>query len=319
MSRFGWVLTEATLEAQTLLWESASQACEEDDPEQRAWKIRYAEGVVDACEHAGLLSADQVVEWRRLLARGGAPPSAPGDRDAAERHLEELLAAVPPLSREPETTAFAAGRRFDAALAALHESGVLSDEVARGWRARGLAAEAPWLAQDEISELLGSGEGADAIAIAIPGPPEEEAAAAEATREIEMVARRGPAKRVFVPNRPQRQDGLAIAAVVTRTEATEVVFHHVGDPQGDVGSERVAMAAFPKTDDALVPPSLADDKGTVYRPVRDHPLSSHGSAGPERPPVTTGVWRYQPPAPDSAAAFEVTTPGARWRLTPRNA
>jgi hypothetical protein len=74
-----------------------------------------------------------------------------------------------------------------------------------------------------------------------------------------------------------------------------------------------------KTDDALVPPDLEDDKGTVYRPVRDHPLSSHGTAGPERPPAITGVWRYQPLAPNSAAAFEVTTSGGRWRLTPRNA
>jgi hypothetical protein len=313
-------LTEATLEAQTLLWKWASEACEDDDPEQRAWKVRYAECLVDACEHAGLLAADRVVQWRRLLARGGAPPPAPGDLDAAEPHLVELLAAVPPMSREPEPTAFPAGRRFDAALAALHESGVLSDEVARRWRSRGLAAEAPWLAHDEISELLSTGEGADLIAIAIPAAsPEEEAADAEAMREIELAARRGRAKRVFVPNRPQRQDGLAIAAVVTRTEATEVVFHHVGDPQGDVGSERAAMAAFPKTDDALVPPGLEDDKGTIYRPVRDHPLSSHGSAGPERRPVITGVWRYQPPAPDSAAAFEVTTSGARWRLTSRNA
>jgi hypothetical protein len=315
-------LTEATLEAQTLLWEWASQAREEHDPEQRAWKVRYAEGLVDGCEHAGLLTADRVVQWRRLLAQGGAPPPAPGDLDAAERHLEELLAAVPPMSREPETTVLAAGRRFDAALAALHESGVLSDQVARGWRSRGLAAEAPWLAQDEISELVSAGEGADAISVAIPIPaasPEEEAADAEATREIELAARRGRAKRVFVPKRPQRQDGLAIAAVVARTEATEVVFHHVGDPQGDVSSERAAMAAFRETDDALVPPSLEDDKGTVYRPVHDQPLGGHGSAGPERPTVITGVWRYQPPAPDSAAAFEVTTSGGRWRLTPRNA
>ena len=160
------------------------------------------------------------------------------------------------------------------------------------------------------------------ISIAIPLPaasPEEEAADAEAMRKIEMTVRRGRAKRVFVPNPPQRQDGLAIAAVVTRTEATEVVFHHVGDPQGDVRSERAALAAFGETDDALVPPSLEDDKGTVNSPVREQPVSSHGSAGPERRPVRIGVWRYQPPAPDSAAAFEVTTSDARWRLTPRDA
>jgi hypothetical protein len=315
-------LTEATLETQTLLWEWASEACEDDDPEQRAAKVRYAECLVDACEHAGLLAADQLVQWRRLLAQGGAPPPAPGDLDAAERHLEELLAAVRPMSRQPEPTALTAGRRFDAALSALHDSGVLSDEVGRRWRSRGLAAEAPWLAHDEISDLLSRAEGADEIAIAIPPPapsPEDEAAAAESMREIKMAFWRGRAKRVFVPNPPQRQDGLAIAAVVTRTEATEVVFHHVGNPQGDVSSGRAALAAFRKTDDALVPPSLEDDEGTVYRPVREHPMGSHGSGGPERPPAITGVWRYQPPAPDSASAFEVTTSGARWRVTSRSA
>jgi hypothetical protein len=314
-------MTEATLEARTLLWKWAEE-CRDDDPEQREMKVRYAEGLVDACEYAGLLAADEVVQWRRLLARGGAPPPAAGDLDAAERHLEELLAAVRPMSRKPEPTAFAAGRRFDAALAALHESGVLSDEVGRRWRARGLAAEAPWLARDEISELVSRAEEPGGISIAISLPaasPEEEAADAEAMRKINMAVRRGRAKRVFVANPPQRQDGLAIAAVVARTEATEVVFHYVGDPQGDFGSERAELAALRMTDDALVPPSLEDDKGTVYSPVHERPISSHGSRGPKRPFVRTGIWRYQPPAPDSAAAFEVTTSGARWRLTPRSA
>jgi hypothetical protein len=311
-------LTEATLEAQTLLWEWASAACEDDDPEQRAWKIRYAECLVDACEHTGLLTVHHAVQWRRLLAQGGAPPPAPGDPDAAERHLEELLAAVAPMSQGPESMAPSAGRRFGAALAALHESGVLSDEAARRWRARGLAAEAPWLTHDEISELSRV-EGAGPLAIAIPDPPGEEAGDAELMRELELSARRGRAKRVFVPNRPQRQNGLAIAAIVTRTEATDVVFHHFGDPQGDAGSGRAALAAFRKTVDALVPPRLEDDKGTVYRPVGERPVSGHGSGRPERPPAITGVWRYQPPAPDSAAAFEVTTSGARWWLTSSNA
>ena len=315
-------MTEATLEAQSLLWEWASEACEEDDPEQRTWKVLYAECLVDACEHARLLPADEVVQWRRLLAQGGAPPPAPGDLDAAERHLEELLAAVPPMSREPEPAAVTAGRRFGAALAALDESGVLSDEVAGRWRARGLAAEAPWLAADEIAELS-SVEGADAIfAIPIPAAsPEEDAADAAAIREIEMAGRRGRATRVFVPDGPQGHDGLAIAAVVTRTESTEVVFHHVGDPQGDVSSGREARAAVRKSLNALVPPSLEDDQWTVYRPVRERPVSSHGSGGPpdpERPRVITGVWRYQPPAPDSAAAFEASTSGARWRLASRS-
>jgi hypothetical protein len=198
-------LTEATLEAQMLLWEWA-ESCEDDDPEQREMKVRYAEGLVDACEHAGLLAADEVVQWRRLLAQGGAPPPAPGDLDAAERHLEELLAAVRPMSRKPELTAVGAGCRFDAALWALHESGVLSDEVARRWRSRGLAAEAPWLAHDEISELLSRGEDPDVISIAIPMPPrasaEGEAADAEAMRKMEMIVRRRAGQASVRPQPP---------------------------------------------------------------------------------------------------------------------
>lgn len=310
-------MTDAALEAQTLLWEWAPVR-EDDDREQRALKARYAEGLLDACEQAGLLAADQVVQWRRLLADGGEPPPAPGDLHAAERHLGELLAAVPPLSRNPEPAARSAMRRFRAALAALHASGVLSDQVERRWRARGLAAEAPWLDHDEISEIS-TMEGAYAVFIP-PASPEEEAADAAAMREMATVQRRGRAKRVFVPDHPQRLDGLAVAAVVTRTESTEVVFHHVGDPQGDAGSGRASREAFRTTVDALVPPRLGDDDGTVYESVVDRPVSSHGTGGtadPMRPRVITGVWRYQPPAPDSAGAFEVTTSGARWRLRTR--
>jgi hypothetical protein len=145
-------LTDATLEARTLLWEWVSIGGDED-PERRASTARYAECLIDAGEHAGLLPADEVVQWRRLLDHGEVPPPVPGDRHAAERHLEQVHAAVRPRSRNPEPAALEAARRFHAALEALHEPGVLSDEAERRWRSRGLAAEAPWLDHDEIAQL----------------------------------------------------------------------------------------------------------------------------------------------------------------------
>ena len=76
-----------------------------------------------------------------------------------------------------------------------------------------------------------------------------------------------------------------------------------------------ALEAFRRSVDGLTPPALGDDSGTTYEPVGERPVSSQGVGGlpdPERPRVITGVWRYQPPAPDSATVFEV---GGRWRLS----
>ena len=36
-----------------------------------------------------------------------------------------------------------------------------------------------------------------------------------------------------------------------------------------------------------------------------------GAAGPERLRVITGIWRYQPSAPDSATAFALASPAAQ--------
>lgn len=310
-------MTDAALAAQTLLWEWASER-DDPDPEQRAWKVIYCEGLLDACEHTGLLSAEEAGEWRRILADGGAPPPARGNREAAERHLDARLAAVPPMSRNPEPDVLSKSRRFHGALAALHAGGILSDEEEREWRSRGLATEGPWLDPDDIAQLSGF-DGVYAISIP-PTSPEEEAADAEAVREMDAVARRGRAKRVFVPTRLQRHDGLAIVAVVTRTDSTEAVFHHVGGPQGDVTSGRASLEAFETTVNGLVAPSLSDDAGTVYEPVSERPVGSHGTGGtpdPMRPRVITGTWRYQPPASELVNAFDVVVGAARWHLTRR--
>jgi hypothetical protein len=310
-------VNEAILTARTRLWEWLSER-DDPDPEQRAWKTAYAEGLVDACEATGLLPAGEVAQWRRLLAGELEPPAAEGDEAAAARHLERLLAAVPPMSREPNPEAFAAGRRFHGALAALHRSGILSDEEQRRWRSRGLAAEAPWLDEDDVEELTAA---TGIYAIAIPAAsPEEEAADEAAAQELESIIRRGRAREVYVPDSVVRHDGLAITAVVTRSDATEVTFHHVGGPQGEGAAGRGRLDAFSAALDALVAPALSDDAGNRYEPVSPQPVDSHGTGGdldPDRPRVITGTWRYQPSAPDGVQAFAVTAGGTRWELRSR--
>jgi hypothetical protein len=70
------------------------------------------------------------------------------------------------------------------------------------------------------------------------------------------------------PARPlQRHDRLAVVAIITRTDATEVLFHHVGEPIGDVRPGCASMEAHSRIVDTLVPPTLADDQGTAYEPV----------------------------------------------------
>ena len=97
------------------------------------------------------------------------------------------------------------------------------------------------------------------------------------------MARRGKARRVFVPDRVESHNSVAIVAVIACTDATEVVFHHVGDPQQHLA------------------PTLRDDRGTTYTPVAPTHVGSYGLGAA----ALTGLWRYQPPAPDAATAFEV--------------
>ncbi|MBE2317738.1 hypothetical protein DVA67_017280 [Solirubrobacter sp. CPCC 204708] len=292
-------MTDARFEAQAWLWTWAGIGADD---------ASYADGLAAAAEHSALFSADEIVQWRRVLA-GEPPPAAPGSGAAAHRHLERLLDDVRPLSRNPRPEAVRAGRRFDAALTALHRAGVLGDDVEAEWRARRLAVATPWLEDEERLQLLAA-TGIHAVAIP-PATAEEEAADAAPVEELEVLARRGHVRTVHVPERVERHDGLAVVAVVTRTESTEVLFHHVGGEQGtDHGL--AALDAFEAALDALVPPALHDDQGTRYEPVAPRPVGGGGTAGtpdPERPRVITGTWRYQPPAPDAAATFEVHAAG----------
>jgi hypothetical protein len=222
--------------------------------------------------------------------------------------LETLLARVKPMTREPDPEALLSSRRFHAALAALRGARVLDDETAAAWRTRELAATAPWLGDEELT----APGGGQIIALHIPASsPEEAARDAEAERELEQLLRRGSVRRVLVPRATVRHGGLTIVAVLARTDSTEVLFHHVGGPQGVIVPSFAAMEEHGREFQGLTPPRLTDDAGTSYAPVADTAVGGHGVGGsmdPERPRVWHGVWRYQPAAPDTATVFEVQGP-----------
>lgn len=209
---------------------------------------------------------------------------------AAERYLEQLLAPGTP------------SHRFEGALSALRGAGVLDDDAYRRWRTRATAAQAPWLTADELAELE-SRTGHTLIRIPGESPEADATAEAELQAQLELMVRRGRSRRVYLAPTLDREAGLTIVAVVTRTECTEVTFHHVGGPQGDA-----QLDAFGALVDSLVPPRLTDDVGTLYTPVSDRPVGATGTGGPpdpSRPWVVSGTWRYQPPAPDTATTFTV--------------
>lgn len=218
--------------------------------------------------------------------------------NAAEQHLEQLLAELSPTS-EPQ--------RFHGALSALHSAGVLDDDAARRWRTRATAAQAPWLEPDELAALETTSGPA---LIRGPGLSREDAEAQ--TGDHERIARRGRSRCVHTAPTVSRRDGLAIVAVITRTECTDVRFHFVGGARGDD-----ELTTFMALLERLVPPPLTDDAGTTYTPVRERPVGAHaggGAADPARPLVISGTWRYQPPAPDTATTF--TVGGAQFRVAP---
>ena len=103
-------------------------------------------------------------------------------------------------------------------------------------------------------------------------------------RVMDLAARRGRVERVLAAREPVRHDGLAVTAVVVRSDATDVLFHHVG-PHGGT----------------LPAPALTDDVSTRYVPADYEPVSASGRFGA----VTVGTWRYVPAAPAEARRFTI--------------
>lgn len=261
----------------------------------------YFDGMLLAAERAGLIGADESRAWR------SPPPAAPA-APRAEPHLETLLAALRPLTRDEDAEAQRAQRRFDAALTALAGAGLLSEADGVAWRTRALTATAPWLDREGAAELAA----ADGVYALLPPPRDAAEAEADARQEREqaVIGRSGALRDVLVAAHPQRHGGTAVAAALIRTESVELVFHHVGEMGAGFEAFHGAMGG-------LIAPALRDAAATAYAAAVPEPVSAHGSGGlPHQGPlVITGAWRYHPAPPPGTHRLEAVGPaGARWTL-----
>ncbi|MGH2701336.1 MAG: hypothetical protein ACRDJ2_06110 [Actinomycetota bacterium] len=290
-----------------LVWDADDPA-----PEQREWKVSEAEGALLAFERLGVLSAEDAVSWRdRLVGRADAE-AEPIDSQAwasGKKVLAELIDEVPQLRRQPSDEQIAKSAECAAAIDAFHAIGGLTDDERGEWQRKRLAKEAPWL--DEVPTP------GDGVAIAISVPPETAEEAAEDRALEEEWAARPKAENVMrvIGGSSAVQAGLAIVALVVHEDATTVHFHSVGDPIPDEEDE--ALEGFTTAVDALTPPRLVDDQGTVYVAVGDRPASATGTggfAGVSRRRVVAGSWQYKPAAPQAATRFEAELDGRTWTL-----
>ena len=313
----GAAVTEATLHVRAALWQWASEL-EDPDPDQLVWKRPYVDGMLDACEALALLDAGELAAWREIAA-GTAPPSAEGDREAAERHLRALRSDLRPMRRSPSDEDRAASHRFHGALDALQAAGVIADEAVDRWNAAAYERTAPWLDAATVDQLVAAERGGGLIAIGVPAETDEERERDEQARHAhELIARVGALRRVLVPDGVDRHDGLAVIAIADRDESIEVLFHLVGQPHGEFQGGFADLEAHRAIVDALEAPALVDDTGTTFTPAKHSPVGSHGSGGlrhPERPRVLTGLWRYHPAADPAATTFAVSWRGHTWRLS----
>lgn len=232
--------------------------------------------------------------------------------------LASALRDVRPMTREEDPERIRASTRFHGALSAVADAGVITDEEQTRWHEKELSASAPWLSSDNV-EQLASTSGFYAIGIRAR-TPEEEAADESARDEHERLGRRGALRRVVTTTTPERHDGLAAIAVLAREECSEVLFHFVGPPHGESDGGFADLDAHRELVDALVPPRLSDDVGTVYEPSGERPVSSTGTGGmpdPERPRVITGAWRYFPAAPATSSEFVAALGATRWTVGAR--
>ena len=109
------------------------------DPEQRAWKLAYADGALRAYEQLGIAPADEVARWRARFASLGADEADAGDREAWTRALAYLDSVAD--DRE----------RGMAAIEALRATGILDDSDYRYWLGRVLGPDAAAMPLD-VSE-----------------------------------------------------------------------------------------------------------------------------------------------------------------------
>jgi hypothetical protein len=289
------------------------------DPDNSMVESAYLEGALSAYQRIGALSSSEADRWRARFETaaterdaGPEPPLLETARTAATQYLERLVVEAPRLRRNPTPGERAADTECSSALEALHAVGVLDDHEQAEWTQRLLAAQAPWL--DDPTPPPGEGP----WAISIP-PETPEEAAEDAAFDAAWAARpKAKTTRRVVTGSPERHGGLAMIALAVHEDATSLHFHFVGERNPLDAPARHSMSSFQDALDALVPPALRDDRGVVYEPVDQHPISasSHSTEADSDPrQVVIGTWLYTPAAPDEATSFSIEQAGGRWTLT----
>jgi hypothetical protein len=290
-------------------------------PQRRVWKQRHALAGVLAYERIGLLSAEQAARWRQRLtdprdeAIDAGSKLGADARAAGERYLGELVARLTPMRREPGPDAVRLEAEVHAAIETLHAVGVLDQYARASWREASGRKLAPWQTEP-LAPPVGEFEH-----VAVRVPSETDAQAAEdAAFEAEWAAMpKAENVRRVIAGGPQRQNDLAVIALVVHEDATSLHFHYLGQPQRERDDEQL-LESFERITDRLAPPVLKDDQGHTYEPALAHPASASGAGGipdPERREAITGYWLYTPSAPDIARNFSVSQNGASWTLQER--
>jgi hypothetical protein len=244
-----------------------------------------AEGSVYAYRRLGLLSRRESARWRQRFGdpeAGIAPGSVLGAeaRVAAEEDLGGLVERLTPLRRELDAASVRRNAECEWAISTLYRIGVLDERARSRWLAESWRKLAPWHPEPVQVEPWQLALPADDL-IWIPPDNEQQAAedaaaaAIDAAEEAIHAAEWEMVKQIrrVLTGSPERQDGLALTALVAHNHATSLHFHYLGSaqsqPSTSIGtfSGEVPEGAL----DPLTPPSLWDDAGQTYQPVGERP------------------------------------------------
>jgi hypothetical protein len=289
------------------------------DPHGSPVEGPYLAGALLAYQRIGALSSSEADRWRARFAGAATerdarpePPLPEAARAAGVQYLERVVATAPVLRRDPTPAERAADTAASSALEALHAVGVLDDPEHTEWSRRLLSAQAPWL--DEPTPAPGEGP----WAISIP-PETPEEAAEDAAFDAAWAARpKAETTRRVVTGSPERHAGLAMVALAVHEDAASLHFHFVGQPAPVDASGRPSTSAFQEALNVLAAPALRDDRGGIYEPVEQHPISaSSQSRETDSDPrqVVIGAWLYKPAPPEEAISFSIEQGDERWTLT----
>jgi hypothetical protein len=144
-----------------------------------------------------------------------------------------------------------------------------------------------------------------------PPPNPEQAADDERLRAASTPRPKADAALRVITAAPERQDGLAVTALVVHEDALSLHFHHLREPR--TGPDlHASFMAFRRQLERLTPPVLRDDQGNTYTPWSNQPAGASADSG-----GIIAYWLYTPPAPPTTRTFTVQRNGSSWTMSER--